>query len=83
MNAQSIKEAVDVRPFRQFVLRTGDGREYLVKSPEMIYFIPGGRTIIVTQGEDEFDMLDSILISSLHYKRGTSGKSKRGRRNGH
>lgn len=83
MNAQSIKEAVDVRPFRQIVLRTGDGREYLVKSPEMIYFIPGGRTIIATQGEDEFDMLDSILISSLHYKRGTSGKSKRSRRNGH
>lgn len=83
MNAQAIKDAVDLRPFRQFVLRTGDGREYLVKSPEMIYFIPGGRTIIVSQGEDEFDMIDSILISSLHYKRGSSAKSKRNGRNGH
>lgn len=83
MNAQAIKDAADIKPFRRFALRAGDGREYVVKSPEMIYFIPGGRTIIVSQGEEEFDMLDSILISSLHYKRVSAEKSKRSGRNGH
>lgn len=83
MNAQFIKDAVDIRPFRQFVLRTGDGREYLVKSPEMLMIIPGGRTIIVSQDEDSFDVIDTILISSLHYKPGSSEKGKRSGRNGH
>jgi hypothetical protein len=78
----AIKEALTNRPFRPFVLRSGDGREYPVKGPETMLIMPRGRTVIIVSGGHEFDVIDTFLISSMHDGARSGGAGKRNGRNG-
>ncbi len=54
-----------------------------MRSPEMVFVFPSGRTVLVSQGDDTFDIIDTILVTSLHYKGKVNGRSKRNGRGRH
>ena len=79
-----LKRAHERQPFRPFVVRTGDGREYRVPHPDFMYIYPSGRTAIVVQDDDSGEHIDVFLITSLHFPRrrggGENGQSGNGRK---
>jgi len=78
MTVERIREAHETRPFKPFTLRTGGGREYAVRHPEFLALTPSGRTIIVTHGEESVEMIDLLLVESIHFD--TNGQRRPRRR---
>lgn len=79
MTLARLLEAHQARPFQAFTLRTGSGREYHVPHPEFLAVTPGGRTVVVTHGKESVEMIDLLLVESLHFGNGER-KSGRGRK---
>jgi hypothetical protein len=79
MSVEQIKAASLVEPFKPFVLHLADGREIAVPHREFLYLFPSGRTILVAQPDESFNIVDSLLVTDLEFKAGSSGNGK-GRR---
>jgi hypothetical protein len=79
MNVEQIKAASQVEPFKPFVLHLADGREIAVPHREFLYLFPSGRAILVAQSDESFNIVDSLLVTDLEFKAGSSGNGK-GRR---
>ncbi|MEW6253134.1 MAG: hypothetical protein AB1716_21050 [Planctomycetota bacterium] len=78
MTIEQIRKAHQAQPFRPFTLRTGGGREYEIPHPELLAIIPPGRTIVVACADGTAELLDLLLVESLHFHNGR----RRGRRPG-
>lgn len=66
MTVEQLRKAHQARPFEPFTLRTADGREYPVAHNEFLSFSQSGRTIAVSTPDDSFDVLDLLLVTSIH-----------------
>jgi hypothetical protein len=67
MTIEQLRKAHQARPFKPFVLRTADGREYRVPHPEVLLITPSGRTVIVADTDDTVELIDLLLVASLHF----------------
>lgn len=82
MHIEVLREALNERPFRPFVLETAGGRDHPVKHPEMMLILPGARTVFVVTSPHSGVLLDTITIEGIHHgKGGTNGSNgkKKGR----
>jgi hypothetical protein len=78
MTIEQLRKAHSARPFKPFTMRTADGREYSVPHPEFLYITPPGRTVVVADKSGAVDLVDLLLVASLHYQNGrTSTRRKR------
>jgi len=71
MTIEQIRKVHGTRPFRAFRLRTADGREYSVQHPEFLYITPTGRTIVVADRDGNVDIVDLLLMATIHFDRGS------------
>jgi hypothetical protein len=77
MTIDKVKQLYDAAPFMPFVIHLADGRKIPVKHREFMAAAPSGRTIIVYEPDDSFNIIDLLLVTSLEVKNGkTSKKSK-------
>jgi hypothetical protein len=53
------------RPFRPFAIRTADGREFKVASPEMAWTTSGGRVVFVATSEHSAAAIDLLLVTAV------------------
>ena len=60
-----IRRHLEMTPFVPFLVRTADGREYLVPTIDHIYLPPGGRRVVISDDEGIVVVLPSLLISAL------------------
>jgi hypothetical protein len=67
MTIEQIRKSYEARPFRPFRLRLADGNEYRVAHPEFLMLSPGGRTIAVATPDDAIEIIDLLLVASLHF----------------
>lgn len=65
MTVESIKEARDTLPFRPFVIRTANGKEFQVSNHDSLLFAEQGRTLIVVTEDEKFHILATDLVSSI------------------
>jgi hypothetical protein len=65
MTVDSIKKARDTAPFRPFVIRTADGKEFQVPNHNSFLFAEEGRTLIVVTADQKFHILATDLASSI------------------
>jgi hypothetical protein len=65
-------------PFRPFLLRTADGREFSVSHPEVLAISPAGRTIVVMTPDGAHETIDLLLVASIHTSDGESRRRSRG-----
>lgn len=82
MTNESIRQALSARPFIPFTIRMADGRAFAVRHPEMLLAPQGARTIVLYLGDERYNMIDLLLVSSLDFderrrSRG-SGRKKAG-----
>ena len=66
MTVEELRKAYHTQPFRPFKLRVADGREYEVRHPELMAIGPRGRTVIVVGPDDTADIIDTLMITSIH-----------------
>ena len=83
MSPDRVRNVLAQKPFKPFVLHTGDGEKVRVSGPEMALLLPGGRTLFVAtgrqvNGDDEVKMIDVFLVSQITSPApGKNGRSKK------
>ena len=77
MTIEQLRRAHQNRPFEPFTIHLADGREVRVRHPEFLAEFPGGRSIIVTLADQSWEVIDLLLVTSLHFG---NGKARRQRR---
>jgi len=77
MTIEQLRNIHGARPFKPFVLRMADGNEYPVRHPEHLAYFGSGRTIAVATGEDALEVIDLLLVASIHLGNGRKGNGRR------
>ena len=65
MTTVQVRKLYEARPFKPFVMRLADGRSVRVPHPEWMSFAPSGRTVIVHQRDDSYEVIDLLLVTGL------------------
>lgn len=79
MTIEQIRNFYDAQPFHPFVIHLADGREIPVRSREYMVSAPSGRTVIVYQPDDTWNVVDLLLVTDLEAKAVGNGARKRRR----
>ena len=65
MTTEQFREMLHQQPFRPFMIHMVDGRTFEVAHPDFVALSHSGRTVIVYQPDDNFSVLDLLLMSEL------------------
>jgi hypothetical protein len=63
-----IRNLYEAQPFQPFVLHLADGRAVPVQHREFLASAPSGRTVIVYQPDDSFNIVDLLLVTDLEVR---------------
>jgi hypothetical protein len=77
MTVEQLREVWKADPFRPFIIHLADGRNIAVKHRDFLASSPSGRTIIVYQPDDSFNVIDLLLVTDLEVSNGKSRRSKK------
>ena len=77
MRIAELRQAHRSQPFRPFSIRVADGREYAVNHPEFLML--GSRSLVVHTPKDAFEIIDTAMITSLHFGNGSKRKPRKKR----
>lgn len=70
MTVEQLKQMWKSEPFRPFVLHLADGRGISVVHRDFLMPSPSGRTVIVYQPDDSFNVIDLLLVTDLEVSNG-------------
>jgi hypothetical protein len=76
MTIEQLRQLYKAEPFQPFLIYLADGRKIPVKHREFLATSPSGRTIIVYQPDDSFNIIDLLLVTSLEVKNGRQLRSR-------
>lgn len=76
MTKQQLDRMMKAKPFRAFGIRLADGKVVRVEHPEMAIVSPGGRTLIVYTGDEDFEIIDVFLVTSLETVNGKPARKR-------
>lgn len=65
MTGREFRSVFEAVPFRPFTIRLADGRAVAVPHQEYALLSPTGRTLIVYQNDDSFQILDLMLATGV------------------
>jgi hypothetical protein len=65
MTIGQLRNVYSAQPFQPFLIHLADGRQVPVRHPDFIMPAPSGRTIIVYQPDDSFNIIDLLLVTDL------------------
>lgn len=68
MTKEQVRQLSDAEPFRPFIIHLADGRSIPVHHREFLATAPSGRTLIVYQPDDSFNIVDLMLVTDLEVK---------------
>ncbi|MBI3862895.1 MAG: hypothetical protein HY290_13475 [Planctomycetia bacterium] len=68
MTIEQIRAAYARQPFQPFVIHLADGRGIPVFHREFMLTAPSGRTVIVMQPDDSWNVIDLLLVTDLEFK---------------
>ena len=77
MTTEQLKTAWKAQPFRPFVIHLADGRAIKVVHPDFLSRSPSGRTIIVHQPDESWNVIDLLLVTDLEITANGHGKRRR------
>ena len=70
MTTDQFRAMLHQHPFRPFTIRMADGRAFEVAHRDFVAMSPTGRTAIVYEGNENFGVLDLLLMSELQVVNG-------------
>jgi len=65
MKSDTIVRFLNARPFEPFIVNLADGRSFSVSHPEFASISKGGRTLMVSDHDENVEWMDTMLITSL------------------
>lgn len=65
MTTKEFRNVFDAQPFRPFTIYLADGRQVPVEHQEFAMLSPSGRSTIVYQDDDSFQVLDLMLATGV------------------
>jgi len=65
MTIQQLRAAHKATPFQTFTVQMADGRALPVPHPDFLSMSPTGRTVIIYGEDDEFSILDLLLMTEI------------------
>jgi hypothetical protein len=68
MTTERMLEALRQRPFLPFLLHVADGRTVAVSHPEQAALHPQGRTMIVDQPDESWQLVDLLLVTGIEFR---------------
>ena len=68
MTSQQLRAALQATPYRPFTIRMADGRSFEVPHPDFLLLTPGGRTAFACQTEEEFSIVDVMLMTEIEFR---------------
>jgi hypothetical protein len=77
MTIEQLKQVGKADPFRSFKIHLADGRNIAVNHRDFLMPSPSGRTMIVYQPDDSFNVIDLLLVTDLEVSNGKSRRSKK------
>jgi hypothetical protein len=77
MTVEQLKQVWKADPFRAFRIHLADGRNVDVNHGDFLMPSPSGRTVIVYQPDDSFNVIDLPLVTDLEVSNGKSRRTKR------
>jgi len=76
MTIDQLRNAARAQPFKPFTICLGDGRQFFVGHPEFITIAPtASRTFVVAEPEENYRMIDLLLVTSLNFANGRVGQT--------
>jgi len=72
MTTDQFRAMLHQQPFRPFTIRMADGRAFEVAHRDFVAMSPTGRTVFVYQDNENFSVLDLLLMSELQVVNGHS-----------
>lgn len=79
MTIEQLRNLYNAQPFVPFIMHLADGREIPVRSREFMASAPNGRTVIVYQPDNTFNIVDLLLVTDLEAKPAENGARRRKR----
>ncbi len=67
MTFQQLRAAHRAAPFRPFNIHMADGRSLHVRHPDFLFIAPSGRTAFVFQEDDDYSVVDLLLMTELKF----------------
>jgi hypothetical protein len=77
MTVEQLRQVWKADPFQAFTIHLADGRSIAVNHRDFLASSPSGRTIIVYQSDDSFNVIDLLLVTDLEVSNGKSRRSKK------
>ena len=77
MTIEALRRFAKATPFQPFRIHLADGRTIPVVHHDYIISSPSGRTAIVYQKDDSFEVIDLLLVASLQVKPNKAAKNSR------
>jgi hypothetical protein len=65
MTIEQVRNLYSSQPFQPLVIHLADGRHVPVRHRDFIMPAPSGRTMIVYQSDDSFNIIDLLLVTDL------------------
>lgn len=65
MTVEQVRKLHQAHPYKPFAFRLGDGRSFAVRHPEMLAILGSGRTVLVATGDEDWEIIDLLLVTSL------------------
>ena len=78
MTIQQLRKADQKKPFEQFTLKLADGTEVPVRHSENLSYSESGRTVLVVTGDDDYEVVDLLLVTAIRVARDKRGERKKG-----
>ena len=78
MKISELQKLYDAEPFQPFLIHMADGRKIPVKHREFMALSPSGRTAYVYQMNDDSNVIDVALVTSLELRKSLNN-GKRGK----
>ena len=76
MTTEQIRNLIKAQPFRSFIIQLADGRQVPVLHQKFLIVSPSGRTMIVYQPDDSFNIIDVLLVTDLEMKPDTQAQPR-------
>ena len=76
MKADELRKLCDSVPFHRFVIHMADGRRISVRHQDFIMNSPSGRTAIVYQPDDSFEIIDVPRVTALRVEANGAGSDR-------
>ena len=70
MTTEQFRATLHQNPFRPFTIRMADGRAFEVAHRDFVALSKSGRTVIVFQDDENYSVLDLLLMSEIQVTNG-------------